>query len=102
VKDGGTIACIEGNIYYTIARGQCHHTCDKINNLLRTWILAPNFRCFFKYFEFLVKKVLQTTRGENQATIQDVSCYRYSKNAVTKTQFHNFATSRLPCELWAL
>jgi hypothetical protein len=28
------------------------------------------------------------------------SSYRYSKNAVTKMQFHNFATSRLPCELW--
>lgn len=46
VKDGGIIACIEGNIYYTIACGQCHHTCDKISNLLRTWVLAPNFRFF--------------------------------------------------------
>jgi hypothetical protein len=27
------------------------------------------------------------------------SGYKYSKNAVTKMQFHNFATSRLPYEL---
>jgi hypothetical protein len=27
------------------------------------------------------------------------SGYAYSKNIVTKMQFHNFATSRLPCEI---
>jgi hypothetical protein len=28
-----------------------------------------------------------------------LSCYGYSKNAVTKMQFNNFSTSRLLCEL---
>jgi hypothetical protein len=38
----------------------------------------------------------------NSASLYDhgaFSGYGYSKNAVTKTQFHTFATSRLPCEL---
>jgi hypothetical protein len=38
-------------------------------------------------------------RTEGVSYKRAFSCYGYSKNAVTKMQFHNFTTSRLPCEL---
>jgi hypothetical protein len=41
-------------------------------------------------------------KDETSTNSRVFSCYGYSKNVVTKMQFHNFATSRFPCELWAL